>query len=357
MEGMEFKAHKVEQAIELGLKELQITAEEAEIEIVSQGGLFSKAVVKITPKIKPEQAAADFINNLFSYMKFDAYASLTKTEDGNNIEITGADSALAIGYRGDILDSVQYLALLMANKNTKDFIRISVNTENYREKRKEILTGLAKKLAQKADRTGRKVELEPMNPYERRIIHSALQDSELVTTESLGEEPNRYVVITPKNVRPNSDSRPYGGGGRTFNRDKKYEGGGYNKGGDRGRGNGGYGGGRSYDGSRGAPRGDRPYNGGGRSYNNGERTYGGERSGRGGYNGGGSNGGYNRGEKTYEPRVRPDYSEDKEAQTENVQRETSPETEKDYSEANSNFSNNFKKNGTKNFKSFGYKRR
>jgi spoIIIJ-associated protein len=379
MEGIEFKAHKVDQAIELGLKELQITADDATIEVISQGGLFSKAVVRITPKIKPEQEAVDFINNLFSYMKFDAFASLTKTDDDNRIEITGADSAQLIGYRGDILDSVQYVALLIANKKTKDFVRISVNTENYREKRKGILAGLAKKLAQKADRTGRKVELEPMNPYERRVIHSTLQDSEIVTTESVGEEPNRYIVIVPKNPRPNADRREQRSGGRTFNRDKKY--GGYNNNRERSGGRGGYGG-RS-GGYGGAERrdlggersyGERTYNNnrgdGERSYNNnradGERTYNNNRD-RGGYNGErgynnegdrGGYGGYNRRDGSYEPRPRPDYSEDgADGIAENVQRETSAETEKDYSEANNNFSNNFKKNGTKNFKSFGYKRR
>jgi spoIIIJ-associated protein len=409
MEGIEFKAHKVEQAIELGLKELQITADEAVVEVISQGGLFSKAVVKITPKIKPEQEAADFINNLFSYMKFDAFASLTKTEDGNNIEITGADSALLIGYRGDILDSVQYLALLVANKKTKEFVRISVDTENYREKRKGILAGLAKKLAQKADRTGRKVELEPMNPYERRVIHSTLQDSEIVTTESAGEEPNRYVVVIPKNLRPNTDGRAQGNGGRVFNRDKKYGGGYNNRNGN---------GGRSYNGDRNYNNRERGGAEGGRGYNNRERGYGGERgynnrgeggersgyngernynsSERGGYNGGergynnrseggernynnsersgynvernynngersgyngernynnserGERGGYNRGERSYEPRPRPDYSEDGAEGLTEKSENVQRETSAENEKDYSEVNNNFSNNFKKN---------
>jgi spoIIIJ-associated protein len=338
MEGIEFKAHKVEQAIELGLKELQLGEDEVTVEIINHGGLFSKAVVKLTPKVKPEQSAVDFVNNLFSYMKFDAFAKLTKTETDNRIEITGADSSLLIGYRGDILDSVQYLALLVANKDAEDFVRISVNTENYRERRKEILTGLAKKLAQKAERTGRKVELEPMNPYERRIIHSALQDSKIVTTESVGEEPNRYLVIVPQNPKPYSDSRQKRDGGKSFNREKRFDGK------------------RNESGSYGRERG---YGRNGSGYNN----YSG---GREGYN--------NRECGNYNNRARVDYGEygksygEKFSRTESDYGSAETETEMEIvgmeqksesndETANSNFSNNFKKNGTKNFKSFGYKRR
>jgi spoIIIJ-associated protein len=377
MEGMEFKAHKVEQAIELGLKELQIERDDAIIEVISNGGLFSKAVVKITPKVKPEQAAADFINNLFSYMKFDAYASLTKgeSENDNRIEITGADSAGLIGYRGETLDSLQYLALLVANKNSKDFVRVSINTEKYREKRKEILTGLAKKLALKAEKTGSRVELEPMNPSERRIIHSALQDSETVTTESVGEDPNRYLVIIPKNPKPYFENRT--GRSNGFNREKKYGGrpeyngksGGYGSGGYGG-GSGGYGerrgGSGGYNSGGGYNKDGGGYNRDGGGYNrdsgyNRDGGYNKDRE-RGGY--GGGRGSYNSERPPYGDSEKPpygggyskpDYTED--GAEPDVSRETTPETEKDYSEVNNNFSNNFKKNGTKNFKSFGYKKR
>ncbi|MDR1939329.1 MAG: protein jag [Clostridiales bacterium] len=389
MDGIEFKAHKVEQAIELGLKELQLTKDEVDIEIISNGGLFSKAAVKITPKIKPEQAAADFINNLFSYMRFDAYATLTTEGGENKIDITGSDSPLLIGYRGEILDSVQYLALIIANKYVEDFIRISVNTENYREKRKEVLAGLAQKLAVKAERTGRKVELEPMNPYERRIIHAALQGHEAVTTESVGEEPNRYLVIIPKNPRPSSfGDRPEraergergGYGSRDGNRDgNRGNGGGYgnrsgggyggnreggygNRDGSRGgygnRGGGGYGGNReggygNRDGNRGG-YGNRDGNRGG--YGNREGGYGGNRGGygeRGGYASGGE---VSRAEVA--ERSETEY-ENKYTQAADVQRETITEEikDKDYSDVNNNFSGNFKKTGTTNMKSFGYKKR
>ncbi|MDR3263122.1 MAG: KH domain-containing protein [Clostridiales bacterium] len=401
MEGIEFKAHKVEQAIENGLKELQLTKEEVDIEIISNGGLFSKATVRITPKVKPEQAATDFVNNLFSYMKFESYAELTKTETDSRIDITGADSPLLIGYRGDILDSLQYLALLIANKNTTDFVRVSVNTENYREKRKEILTRLAGKLAIKAERTGRKIDLEPMNPYERRVIHSALQDSATVTTESVGEEPNRYVLIVPKNPKPqyannsrpvNNGRPPYGGannGGRRFDNNGRPPYGGRN---DRA----GYNGNRSGGGyeSRNGDGNNRGYenrsggydnrnggydnrNGDGNNRGYGNRS-GGENNNRsyenrsGGYenrNSGGGSGGYagnnnrsggcnNRDSRPSYPRT--PYTENSET-IEKIEKPIDAELEVQESAdkdngANANFSNNFKKTGTSKMKSFGYKR-
>jgi spoIIIJ-associated protein len=334
MDGMEFKAQKAEQAIENGLKELQLGRDEVDIEIISNGGLFTKAVVKITPKIKPEQAAADFINNLFSYMRFNAYATLTKNEDENKIDITGEDGALLIGYRGDILDSVQYLALIIANKNTDGFIRISVDTESYREKRKEVLTHLALKLAAKAEKSGRKVEIEPMNPYERRIIHAALQDRETVTTESVGEEPNRYLVIIPKNLKPYDASA---GSDRAS--------------GDR-RGKNGFGG-------------RQPYRGGGN-----RDGYGGRGGDRGGYNRDGNRfgnkydkyGNRDRAPRNYNnqaPRANYDKKPDEGVQNGDVLRETTADEikENDNLDANNGVAGSFKKNGFANMKSFGYKKR
>jgi spoIIIJ-associated protein len=115
-----------------------------------------------------------------------------------NIEISGEDMGVLIGKRGQTLDSLQYLVSLVVNKGTKEYIRVKVDTENYRERRNKTLENLAKNMAFKVKRTRRSVTLEPMNPYERRVIHSALQNDSYVTTHSEGEEPYRKVVITLK---------------------------------------------------------------------------------------------------------------------------------------------------------------
>ena len=115
-----------------------------------------------------------------------------------NIEISGEDMGVLIGKRGQTLDSLQYLVSLVVNKGTKEYLRVKVDTENYRERRNKTLENLAKNMAFKVKRTRRSVTLEPMNPYERRVIHSALQNDSYVTTHSEGEEPYRKVVITLK---------------------------------------------------------------------------------------------------------------------------------------------------------------
>ena len=115
-----------------------------------------------------------------------------------DIDLSGDDMGVLIGKRGQTLDSLQYLVSLVVNKESDDYIRVKVDTENYRERRKETLENLAKNVAYKVKRTRRPVSLEPMNPYERRIIHSALQNDKYVSTHSEGEEPFRKVVVTLK---------------------------------------------------------------------------------------------------------------------------------------------------------------
>ena len=119
-----------------------------------------------------------------------------------SIDISGDNMGIVIGKRGDTLDSLQYLTSLVVNKHSEDYIKVSIDTENYREKRTDALLALSKRLSEKVARTGKKFTLEPMNPYERRIIHSSLQDNEDVTTYSIGSEPYRKVVIAPKNPKP-----------------------------------------------------------------------------------------------------------------------------------------------------------
>jgi spoIIIJ-associated protein len=133
-------------------------------------------------------------------MKISASANVEYDEADKliNIDVSGDDTAVLIGKRGQTLDSLQYLASLVANKGTEEYIRVKVDTENYRERRKKTLENLAKNVAFKVKRSRRQVSLEPMNPYERRIIHSALQDDKFVTTHSEGEEPYRHVVVTMK---------------------------------------------------------------------------------------------------------------------------------------------------------------
>ena len=128
---------------------------------------------------------------------------LFRSEDGNtyNVELKGDDMGILIGKRGQTLDSLQYLANLAVNKHSEEYIKVKIDTEDYRKRRKETLENLAKNIAYKVKRTKRPVSLEPMNPFERRVIHSALQNDKFVTTHSEGEEPYRHVVVTLKRER------------------------------------------------------------------------------------------------------------------------------------------------------------
>lgn len=146
---------------------------------------------------KQAENAVEFLKGLFEKLEITASATY-KIEDGQIIiDVESGDSAPVIGYRGEVLDALQTLAGAMANVGKKDYVRTVVNCEGYREKREDTLVSLAHKLEDKATRLGANVELEPMNPYERRVIHAALADSKTVTTTSEGKEPKRYVVIVP----------------------------------------------------------------------------------------------------------------------------------------------------------------
>ncbi len=221
MEKIEIKASTVEKAVEEGLNQLGILREDAEIEVVQEGGLFSKAVVVITKKESPSDIVINFLNGLFEQMNLRCYADCTQDGEELIVNISGSDSGVIIGYRGEVLDSIQYLALILVNQHDNNFIRVTINAENYREKREQTLEALAGRLAYKAYRTGKKIELEPMNPFERRIIHTALADSKFATTESEGEDLNRHVVIIPKEggVREGGYDRDNRGG---YNKNRNY---------------------------------------------------------------------------------------------------------------------------------------
>ena len=193
----------VEEAIEEGLKELGVTAEQAEIKIIEEAkkgflGINSKkAEVEINAKKTDGERVKAFLEGLFPIMKVNAKCNLLEEDDKIVVEVVAERSQQVIGYRGETLDALQTLAGAVANIGREDYRRVVVDCENYREKREDTLKSLAEKLADRAVREGRKVILEPMAPYERRIIHSALADRKDVTTESDGKEPNRHVVIGP----------------------------------------------------------------------------------------------------------------------------------------------------------------
>lgn len=260
----EYTAKTVEEAIALGLEELNVTAEQAIIDIIEEKkSLFKKsATIKITVNdetssiencqrlvaksfgesdnvcncnseektaatcennlsetaseesikdsasydteekpIKPlhenDKFIVDYVTELIEKMGLDCTLTVKSNRDVLTIIIGGADVNYAIGYRGETLDNIQYLSLLTANKKTRYKKKLVIDAEGYRELRAEQLAALSKKLAYKVAKSNTSIELEPMNPFERRVIHTTLQEDKYVTTSSEGSEPNRYVVISP----------------------------------------------------------------------------------------------------------------------------------------------------------------
>lgn len=252
---LEVEGDTVDQALFKGLEEMQLTVDEVEMEVLDYGkkgfmGIGSKpAKIKLTEreeavvpdfvlnKDKPaerparergdrrkkhekrerreeceeikgeyfpegtefvENEVTEFLKGLMEHVGVSGTVKAANTENGLLVNLEGDDMGVLIGRRGETLDAVQYLASLVYNKDKEDYHRVTVDTENYRKKRENTLIRLAKKKAGQAVRTGRKVVLEPMSPFERRIIHFALQNDEAVVTYSEGEEPNRHIVIDIK---------------------------------------------------------------------------------------------------------------------------------------------------------------
>ena len=158
------------------------------------------AVIKARVKSSIKDKAKEFLDSVFEAMGLVVTINLKYDEIDNymDIELSGDEMGVLIGKRGQTLDSLQYLVSLVINKESENYVRVKVDTENYRQRRKETLENLAKNIAYKVKRTKRSVSLEPMNPYERRIIHSALQNDKYVATHSEGEEPFRRVVVNLK---------------------------------------------------------------------------------------------------------------------------------------------------------------
>ncbi|MGN0383182.1 MAG: RNA-binding cell elongation regulator Jag/EloR [Eubacterium sp.] len=205
MEYKEFCGKTVEDALTNALVELGLTSDKIEYEIIEKGssgilGIGSKnAKIKVRRKSSVTAIANEFLSKVFNAMDLVVKMDITLDEDNVlNINIIGDDMGVLIGKRGQTLDSLQYLVSLVINKESESYIRVKVDTENYRERRKETLENLAKNIAYKVKRTKRSVSLEPMNPYERRVIHSALQEDKFVTTKSEGEDPYRHVVVSLK---------------------------------------------------------------------------------------------------------------------------------------------------------------
>lgn len=214
----EKEAKSVDEAKALALKELGVTEDEAEIEILDEGskgflGIGSNpAKVAATAVDGNAAIAKHFLSDIFDAMGLEVSISAKSGKESLDVEMEGARMGLVIGKHGDTLDALQYLTSLVVNRDSDDRVRVILDTENYREKRQAALLALSSRLADKVSRTGKKHTLEPMNPYERRIIHSSLQGNEDVTTFSIGEEPYRKVVIAPKNYTPKASapvSRPH----------------------------------------------------------------------------------------------------------------------------------------------------
>lgn len=206
MEFIEVTAKTVDDAITESLVKLGTTSDKIEYEVIEKGsngflGIGSKmAKIKVRKKSDVEDYVTDFLKDVFRAMDMEVEIMVSKSEDGKNIdvELKGNEMGVLIGKRGQTLDSLQYLTNLAVGKQVNEYVKVKLDTEDYRKRRKETLENLAKNIAYKVKRTKRPVSLEPMNPFERRVIHSALQNDKYVSTHSEGEEPYRHVVVTLK---------------------------------------------------------------------------------------------------------------------------------------------------------------
>lgn len=223
---IEVSAKTVEDAVTKALIQLETTSDKMEYVVVEKGstgilGIFNSkpAIIKARKVLTVTDMAEEFLKDVFATMNMEVTmtSSMDEEEKCLNIDLAGADMGVLIGKRGQTLDSLQYLVSLIINKESEEYLRVKLDTENYRERRKATLESLARNIASKVKRTKRPVSLEPMNPYERRIIHSALQNDKYVVTRSEGDEPYRHVIVSLKkesrgrydNNRYDRPSRPY----------------------------------------------------------------------------------------------------------------------------------------------------
>ncbi len=225
-----FSGKSVDEALDEGLKTLGLTLDEADYQIVDEGkkgflGLGSvEAKVKITPKLDDGKKTCSFIDGLLAIVGIKAVSEVVSDGESLVIDIKTANSARVIGKRGDVLDSIQCLAGAVANTGREKYRKVVVDCENYRAQREQTLIGLAHKLEKTAVETGRKMLLEPMSPYERRVIHAALADSTEVKTVSEGREPARYVAVIPNDAKPYDRGVRYGEKRRDGNSSRRFGG-------------------------------------------------------------------------------------------------------------------------------------
>ncbi len=205
-EWKEFTAGTVEEAVTEALLYFRTTSDKIEYEVIEKEnagvlGLFKKeAKIKVKVNETVESKAQKFIKDVLGAMGIESEVDVTLDDEKETvlINLVGADMGVLIGKRGQTLDSLQYLVSLVLNKDSEKYLKVKVDTENYRERRKETLENLAKNIAGRVKKSHKPVALEPMNPYERRIIHSALQADQYVETHSEGDEPNRKVIVSLK---------------------------------------------------------------------------------------------------------------------------------------------------------------
>ncbi len=206
MEYIQITGKNVDEAVTNALIKFGTTSDKLEYEVVDKGssgflGIGSKpAIIKARKVVTIEDKANDFLSDVFSSINMDVNLDTKYDSEKQSLDIdmSGSEMGVLIGKRGQTLDALQYLTSLVVNKDNEEYIRVKLDTENYRERRKETLESLAKNIASKVKRTRRSVSLEPMNPYERRVIHSTLQNDKYVFTRSEGEEPFRHVVVCLK---------------------------------------------------------------------------------------------------------------------------------------------------------------
>lgn len=203
MEFIEFKGKTVDDAITEATIQFGVTSDDLIYEVIEKGstgflGINKKlAVIRAKKKDTLEDIVQEFLENLFKVMEVETVVEIKYNDEDKTMDInlTGPEMGVLIGKRGQTLDALQKIAQSVVNKHSEEFVRVKLDTENYRARRKDTLENLAKNIAYKVKRTKKSVVLEPMNPYERRIIHSALQNDKYVNTRSEGEEPFRRVVI------------------------------------------------------------------------------------------------------------------------------------------------------------------
>ncbi|HHY15578.1 MAG TPA: protein jag [Firmicutes bacterium] len=209
MRTIEVAARTVDEAVAEALEKLQVQLDEVEVTVLDEGskgflGLLGSKMARVVVSTKPPiegvklEAALEFVKELLEKMGFAADVAGTVEDGSIKLEISGDDLGLLIGRRGQTLDSLQYITTLAVNRQGGEWVRILLDIGEYRAKREETIRYLARKSAEKASLTGRRVPLEPMNAAERRIVHQAVQEFDGVETESEGQDPHRRVVVLPK---------------------------------------------------------------------------------------------------------------------------------------------------------------